>query len=123
MTLQTEFDFELPMGYVDKEGNLHKQGKMRLATALDEITILNDMRVQQNEAYVVIVLLTRVITELGSLKSINTNVVENLFAADLSYLQEFYRQINEQGHTQREYVCPHCNETFQVDLSTLGGAE
>jgi len=121
MNLQTEFEFELPMGYVDKEGTLHKKGTMRLATAMDEITILNDMRVQSNEAYIVIVLLARVITNLGSLRSINANVIENLFAADLTYLQEFYRQINESGHTRREYVCPHCGETFELDISTLGG--
>lgn len=121
MNLKTEFDFELPMGYVDKDGTLHKQGTMRLATAMDEITILNDMRVQTNEAYIVIVLLSRVITSLGSLKTIQTNVIENLFAADLTFLQEFYRQINEGGHTRREYVCPHCEEPFEVDLSTLGG--
>jgi hypothetical protein len=120
MSLQTEFDFELPMGYVDKEGNLHKNGTMRLATAIDEITILNDMRVQSNEAYIVIVLLARVITSLGSLRAINTNVIENLFAADLSYLQEFYRQINENGKTQREYACPHCGKPFEVDLASLG---
>ena len=121
MNLKTEFEFELPMGYVDKDGNLHKQGTMRLATAMDEITIINDMRVQSNEAYIVIVLLARVITSLGSLKSINTNVIENMFAADLTYLQEFYRQINESGHTRRAYVCPHCEEPFELDLSTLGG--
>src|SRR5512145_908369 len=99
MPLQTEFEFELPIGYVDKEGNLHKRGCMRLATAMDEISPLNDMRVQSNEAYLVIVLLARVITSLGSLQSINTGVIENLFAADLAYLQEFYRQINETGKT------------------------
>ena len=121
MNLKTEFEFELPMGYVDKEGTLHKKGTMRLATAMDEITILNDMRVQTNEAYIVIVLLARVITSLGALRAINTNVIENLFAADLTYLQEFYRQINESGHTRREYVCPHCEKTFELDISTLGG--
>jgi len=121
MSLQTEFEFELPLGYVDKAGNLHKKGTMRLATAMDEITILNDMRVQSNDAYLVIVLLARVITSLGTLTSINTNVIENLFAGDLTYLQEFYRQVNEHGHTRREFACPHCEKTFEVDLSTLGG--
>lgn len=121
MSLQTEFDFELPMGYVDKDGNLHKKGTMRLATAIDEITILNDMRVQSNEAYIVIVLLARVITSLGSLSAVNTNVIENLFTADLTYLQEFYRQINESGHTRKEFICPHCNKPFEMDLTTLGG--
>ena len=121
MNLKTEYDFELPMGFVDKEGNLHKNGTMRLATALDEITVMNDMRVQSNSAYVVIVLLARVITSLGSLPSINANVIENLFAADLTFLQEFYRQINENGSTRREYVCPHCEKSFEMDLSSLGG--
>ena len=121
MSLQTEFDFELPMGYVDKDGNLHKKGTMRLATAIDEITILNDMRVQSNEAYTSIVLLARVITRLGTLPAVNTNVIENLFTADLTYLQEFYRQINESGNTRREFTCPHCNKPFEVDLATLGG--
>jgi hypothetical protein len=121
MSFQTEFEFELPMGFVDKEGNLHKSGTMRLATAMDEITILNDMRVQSNEAYIVIVLLARVITSLGTLSAVNTNVIENLFAADLTFLQEFYRQINESGNTRREFECPHCQKPFEVDLSTLGG--
>jgi hypothetical protein len=121
MTLKTEFEFELPMGYVDKQGNLHKTGSMRLATAMDEITVLNDMRVQNNQAYIVIVLLSRVITMLGNLPGINTNVIENLFAADLTYLQEFYRQINETGNTRREFTCPHCEKPFELDLSTLGG--
>ena len=121
MSFQTEFEFTLPVGYVDREGNVHKHGTMRLATAMDEITPLNDMRVQANEAYLVIVLLTRVITSLGSMRQINTSVVENLFAADLAYLQEFYRQINETGKTTRPMVCPHCNNTLEVDLANLGG--
>ena len=121
MSLQTEVEFELPLGYVDKDGNLHKKGTMRLATAMDEITILNDMRVQSNEAYLIIVLLARVVTTLGTLNSVNTNVIENLFAGDLTYLQEFYRTINETGKTRREFTCPHCEKRFEVDLSTMGG--
>ena len=121
MSLQTEFPFTLPVGYVDREGNIHKKGTMRLATAMDEITPLNDMRVQANEAYLVIVLLTRVITSLGTLPHINTNVVENLFAADLAYLQEFYRQINETGKTTRTIQCPHCHNAIEIDLANLGG--
>jgi hypothetical protein len=121
MTLQTEFEFVLPLGYVDREGNVHKHGTMRLATAMDEITPLSDLRVQSNDAYLVIVLLARVITRLGSLRQVNTSVIENLFAADLAYLQEFYRQINETGKTTRPVACPHCNKMLEVDLANLGG--
>ncbi len=121
MALQTEFEFELPVGYVDRDGTLHKTGSMRLATAMDEITPLNDMRVQSNEAYLVIVLLARVITSLGTLSHVNTSVIENLFAADLAYLQAFYQQINETGKTRFACTCPHCGKSFELDLAELGG--
>lgn len=95
--LQTEFDFTLPRGYVDSDGTLHKKGKMRLATAMDEIAPMRDPRVRANQAYLVIILLARVISQLGSLEVIDTGVIENMFSADLAYLQDFYRRINELG--------------------------
>lgn len=121
MTLQTEFDFTLPMGYVDREGNLHKQGTMRLATAMDEIAPLRDPRVRSNQAYMVIVLLSRVVTQLGTLPQMTTSIIENLFAADLAYLQTLYRQINEEGKTTLSVTCPECNTVHELDLADLGG--
>src|SRR5690349_12448264 len=91
---QTEVDFTLPKGYVDGEGVLHREGVMRLATAADEILPLRDPRVQQNPAYLTIIVLARVVTRLGSLPSINTKVIEDLFASDLGYLQVLYEQLN-----------------------------
>lgn len=70
---------------------------MRLATAMDEIAPLRDPRVRANQAYLVIILLARVVTQLGTLDAIDTSVIENLFSADLAYLQDFYRQINDLG--------------------------
>jgi hypothetical protein len=119
--MQTEFEFTLPRGYVDRDGNVHKQGVMRLATAMDEIVPLNDLRVRQNQAYLVISLLARVIVKLGTLPDVNTGIIENLFAADLAYLQEFYRQINEEGVTTVPTMCPECNHEFKVDIASLGG--
>jgi hypothetical protein len=121
MTLQTEFEFTLPRGYVDQEGNLHRHGTMRLATAMDEIAPLRDPRVRGNQAYLVIILLSRVITRLGNLPYINTGVIENLFAADLAYLQALYRRINEEGQTTIPVTCPECQANFEVDLADLGG--
>lgn len=117
--LQTEFEFTLPRGYIDQEGNLHRNGVMRLATAMDEIIPLQDRRGRDNQAYIVIVLLSRVVTKLGSLTTINTSVIENLFAADLAYLQALYRQINEEGTTTFKVTCPEGHEV-EVDLATLG---
>ncbi len=121
MHLQTEFEFTLPRGYVDQDGNLHRHGRMRLATAMDEIAPLRDLRVRSNQAYLVIILLSRVITKLGNLSAINTGVIESLFAADLAYLQAFYRRINEEGQTTVPVTCPECNAEFEVDLANLGG--
>ena len=121
MSLQTEFEFTLPRGYVDQNGQVHRQGRMRLATAMDEITPLRDPRVHSNQAYLVILLLARVITQLGTLAAVTTDVIENLFAADLAYLQAFYRRINEEGQTTIPVACPQCQTKFEVDLASLGG--
>lgn len=121
MTLQTEFEFTLPRGYVDDDGVVHKHGVMRLATAMDEIAPLRDLRVRANDAYLVIVLLSRVIVQLGTLPNVTTRVIENLFAADLAYLQAFYRRINEEGQTTVPVVCPECQTEIEVDLADLGG--
>jgi hypothetical protein len=91
---QTEVDFELPKGYVDEEGTLHRRGVMRLATAADEILPLRDPRVQQNEAYLAVIVLARVITRLGTLPEIHTGAIEGLYASDLAYLQQLYEQLN-----------------------------
>ncbi len=120
MKVQTEFPFTLPHGYLDAEGNLHCDGLMRLATAYDEITPLKDPRVQANPGYLIIILLSRVITRLGDLPQINPKVVEGLFSADLAYLQDFYRRINTQGHSRVEVTCPHCEGKFQLELERLG---
>src|SRR5260370_3333577 len=91
---QTEIEFELPKGYVDEAGTLHRRGTMRLATAADEILPLRDPRVQQNEAYLAVIVLARVITRLGSLAEVHTGVIENLYASDLDYLQRLYEKFN-----------------------------
>jgi hypothetical protein len=118
--LQTEFPFALPRGYVDPEGNLHREGVMRLATAYDEIAPMKDPRVQANPGYLVIILLSRVITRLGDLTHINPKVIEGLFSADLAYLQDFYRRINENGHNRLAISCPHCEKAFEVEINGLG---
>ena len=91
---QTEIDFELPKGYVDEHGTLHRSGDMRLATAADEILPLRDPRVQQNEAYLTVIVLARVVVRLGTLKDIHAGVIEGLYASDLAYLQRLYEKFN-----------------------------
>lgn len=120
--LQTEVAFSLPMGYVDPEGTLHKEGVMRLATAYDEIAPLKDPRVRSNPAYVLVILLARVIKKLGTLEHINPKVIEGLFAGDLAYLQDLYSRINENGHGRVRTQCPHCEKEFEVELAGAGGS-
>ncbi|MFS0555398.1 phage tail assembly protein [Brevibacillus sp. 179-C9.3 HS] len=123
MAFKTEYEFELPRGYVDEEGNLHKRGIMRLATAADEILPMRDPRVQQNPGYLTIILLTRVITKLGDVRGIDTRVVERLFTADLAYLQNLYRQINELDSSMFTTSCPKCEHEYQVDMAFSGALE
>lgn len=118
---RTEFPFVLPHGLVAPDGAVHREGTMRMATAFDEIEPIKDPRVRSNPGYLVIILLTRVITRLGSLEHINTNTVENLYAADLAYLQDFYQRINLNGHARLQVDCPHCTGSFEVEPPGLGG--
>lgn len=119
--LQTEFPFVLPHGYLDSDGTLHREGIMRLATAMDEIAPLKDRRVQSNPGYLVIILLARVITRLGELEQINPKIIEGLFAGDLAYLQDMYQRINQTGNNRVTVTCPHCEGLFEVELDGLGG--
>ncbi|HEY8980396.1 MAG TPA: hypothetical protein VIU15_12510 [Streptomyces sp.] len=115
--LRTEFDFELPRGYVDESGTVHRHGVMRLATARDELRPQIDLRVKENPAYLSVVLLSQVITRLGTISDVHAGVVERMYATDVAFLQDFYRRINSEGHTRAAVTCPHCEGGFEVDLS------
>lgn len=115
--LRTEYPFTLPRGYVDEHGLVHRNGVMRLATARDEITTQSDQRAKQNPAYLTVLLLERTVTTLGDLPAVDTFVVENLFASDLAFLQDLYRRINADGHTEVAVSCPHCGNDFAVDVA------
>jgi hypothetical protein len=110
------------MGYVDADGTLHREGVMRLATAFDEIAPIKDPRVQSNPAYLLVILLARVITRLGTLEHINPKVVEGLYAGDLAYLQDLYGRVNASGQNVVRTQCPHCEKQFDVELASAGGS-
>ncbi|MEU3830195.1 hypothetical protein GT045_24640 [Streptomyces sp. SID486] len=115
--LRTEFEFELPRGYVDEAGTLHRHGAMRLATARDELRPQIDLRVKENPAYLSVVLLSQVITRIGTITDVHAGVVERMYATDVAFLQDFYRRVNSEGHTRAAVTCPHCEGGFEVDLS------
>jgi len=119
---KTEQEFTLPMGYLDEEGTLHRDGVMRLATAADEILPLKDSRVQKNPAYLAVILLSRVITRLGSLDAVTPRTIEGLFAADLAYLQTLYNEVNQVGNGHAPVTCPQCQQTFEAEQPVLGGS-
>jgi hypothetical protein len=120
--LQTEYEFTLPRGFVDVDGELHRTGLMRLATGADEIVPLRDERVKRNPAYLLVILLSRVVTRLGSLEDINPKVIEGLFASDLAYLQDLYNEVNSNGNGSIATVCPECEHPFEVERDGLGGS-
>lgn len=122
MAFATEIDFTLPRGLLDADGTLHKRGRMRLATAADEILPLKDPRVKQNPAYLTVIVLSRVVTGLGELEHIDTKTIEGLYASDVSYLQELYEGLNRNGEASLTAVCPSCEHSFPVEMNGLGEA-
>lgn len=118
--LRTEYPFVLPRGYVDDAGVLHRDGVMRLATARDEILPQRDPRVRENEAYLTVLLLARVVTRIGSVSPVSTGTIEGLFASDLAFLQDLYRRVNQEGTAQAAVTCPACHHEFAVELGGGG---
>lgn len=117
---KTEFEFQLPCGYLDAEGTLHRDGIMRRATAADEIQPLRDPRVVANQAYLAVILLSRVVTRLGGVAVINPKVIEGLFATDMAYLQDLYNRVNQLDGHAAQVVCPHCQHAFRAEAAAPG---
>ena len=117
--MQTEIAFTLPRGYIDPRGVLHREGRMRLATARDEIEPLREVEVRQNQAYLSVLLLTRTITSIGDITDITPELVEGLFAADFDHLQRLYERLNSDGDAVGVVSCPSCAHRFEVDLTEV----
>jgi hypothetical protein len=117
--MNTEFAFTLPRGYVDGGGTVHREGIMRLATARDEIEPLRDAEVRKNEAYLAVLLLSRVVTRIGDVADVTPAVIEELYAADFDHLQRLYERLNTDGEAVGAVTCPHCAQAFEVDLTAI----
>ena len=117
--MNTEFAFTLPRGFVDASGAVHREGVMRLATARDEIEPLRDAEVRRNEAYLAVLLLSRVVTRIGDVVDVTPSVIEELYAADFDHLQRLYERLNTDGEAVGAVTCPHCAQAFEVDLTDI----
>ena len=117
--MNTEFAFTLPRGYVDASGAVHREGVMRLATARDEIEPLRDAEVRRNEAYLAVLLLSRVVTRIGDVVDVTPAMIEELYAADFDHLQRLYERLNTDGEAVGAVTCPHCAQAFEVDLTDI----
>jgi hypothetical protein len=114
---QTEYSFTLPRGYVDEDGRLHREGTIRLATAADEILPLRDPRVKENAEYLTILILSRVVTSIGTLQPVKESIVEKLFIQDLAYLQDLYNRINQMDSPCYEEHCPSCGVKVKIPVN------
>ena len=117
--MRTEVPFTLPQGYVDGSGNVHREGRMRLATARDEIEPLGDAAVRQNQAYLSVLLVARTVTRLGDVTEITPELVEGLYAGDFDHLQRLYERINSNGESVGVVTCPSCSHEFEVDMTEI----
>ena len=120
--LQTEYEFTLPFGFVDDDDTLHREGVMRLSTALDEVEAAQDARGRANDAYLSILLLARVVTRLGPIAPVSVDVIERLFSADFVYLQDLFVRLNDVAEDIVETQCPSCGTRFPIDLTQTAAA-
>ena len=120
--LHTEYEFTLPVGYVDPDGSLHRSGVMRLCTALDELEAMNDARVRTTQSSLSVLLLSRVVERIGEVSDISPETIERLFSADFAYLQDFFVRLNDAAAPVVETECPRCHTRFALDLGSAGAA-
>lgn len=121
--MQTEVEFVLPNGYVDTTGRIHRNGRMRMATAMDEVSAMSDPRVQENPAYLPVILLSNVVVALGDLPSVTPQVIGGIFASDLVYLEDLYQRLNSSKPLVLGAICPHCGMQIQIQVAPLAPAE
>jgi hypothetical protein len=113
--LKTSYEFTLPRGYVDASGQVHRGGVMRLATARDELDPLRDPTVKgPDDPRLTILVLARVVERLGDIEYVTPPIIEELFAADLAYLQDFYGVINFGSQEEYEALIRSQQETTLV---------
>lgn len=120
MELQTVYPFRLPKGYLDREGNLHREGQMRLATAGDELSALRDPQVKADESMMNVLLLSKVVISLGTLTEITPEVIVGMFVSDMEFLQTMYENINKVDNPKIQVTCPHCGQQFTDTLNFRG---
>ena len=123
MNNQSEYDFILPRGYTDATGIVHRDGKMRLSEAIDEIEALDNPRARANEAYLPVALFSRVITRLGNLQAVTPQIIERLYVADFTYLEDLYMRINSKESITLAALCPNCSTQFQLQVAPLNNAD
>ncbi len=115
----TEYEFKLPKGYTDSAGLVHRKGKMRLATAGDEISAVRDPRVIGNASYLTIVILSKVITELEGVDVVTSSLIEQFYTADLAFLQDMYQRINDTEPPAMHVVCSHCGQEMDIPVNFI----
>jgi hypothetical protein len=94
MSSATILPFTLPHGHVDREGAVHRHGRLRAATTADEIRALGDFRVHLWPETYLSVVLARLIVELGGIETIHAGLLQGLDAEDRAHLEGLYREMN-----------------------------
>ena len=114
-----EVEFTLPLGYMDGEGMLIRHGKMRPSTAYDELVVQDHEKNQFNKRYRDILILSQVITELGDIKLITPELIEEFFEMDFIYLQMLYKELNSSAEKKAEVRCPACGNIDEIEMADL----
>lgn len=91
-----QIEFDLPHGYVDKKGKLHKSGTMRVSTQDDEVLIKQHGKYKLDHSYAKIAILAKVVTKLGTLKQVTPEIIADLYADDLRFLKALYEELNKE---------------------------
>ena len=115
--IRTEYTYTLPKGYVDKDGNLHREVVIREITGADQESMLSP-QLRQNPAKMLSALLARVIVRLGTLEKsrIDTGVTAAMVKSDRDFLIMKLKEIDTGPDMEIKVECPDCGKKFTAML-------
>ena len=113
---QEEINFELPKGYRDKKGEIHKIGKIRLPKGLDREVL--DPIARKNIGEATTLMLTRCVESFEGV-NVNNDVIRGLSIKDREYLAGLLKDNIFGVKFEIDIICDTCGTEFKASLNML----
>ncbi len=118
-TTQREFELDLPVGYADASGRVHRRAVIRKLRGHEEVLLYDP---SLSPGRLVTELIRSCLVRLGELPEVDAELIARLYTADRNYLLLELRRITFGDRLPASYLCPRCGSEVAV-VEDLGALE